>query len=124
MLLSALLCIFGAAFAADEENIDGGYSTIRREDFETLKTTLSSKFDLLKSQNADFDYVLKSIVSGRSQAVAGSHSIVKVLAAPKDHADQDKHCDVDFYEDLRNQISEVTMICAGNDKTFVYKHTH
>lgn len=76
-----------------------------------IKSVLSTAFSLLSSQNANFDYVSKGIESGKSQAVAGFHSIVQVAVAPKDHPDQIENCEVDMYENTNNEVAEVTMKC-------------
>lgn len=101
----------------------GPFSALSQNDLDSMVSKLGTVFSLLSTQNEDFDYLLKLVESGKSQIVFGSHSIVQVLAASKDHADQNKHCEVDFYENVQSEVTNVSMKCEDNDKTFLYKKT-
>lgn len=105
-------------------DVQGGYSTVSEDGLNNYIPQLSTIFSQLSSQNTDFDsnqFVLKRIVSGKYQVVAGYHSVLQVEVAPKDHPDQVKHCKVDIYENLKIEIEEVNMKCDCIDKTFHYK---
>lgn len=118
VIVFALLSVFGASLAIDDApllSLAGGLSDLGAEGINNVLPTAHSAFSLLHTKYPEFDYILKRVVSGKSQVVAGSRAVLQVEVGPKDHADQTKQCELDLTENLQKEIVIIRMKCDGKD---------
>lgn len=123
VLFLTLLSIFGASFAGDDAGhfaVGGGFSDISQEHLDSSMPEVYNVFGLFKYKYPEFDYILKRVVSGKHQVVAGSHTIYQIEVGPRDHADQTHACEIDMYRSLGDVINKVSMDC-NDGKKFVYE---
>lgn len=122
VLLLTLLGVFGGSLALDdiEFHIDGGLSDIGEEGLSKVASQVPIIFGLFSLKYPEFDYVMKRVVSGQSQVVAGHRVELKLEVTPKDSADQVKNCELDYVTNLQQELTSIGMKCDHCSKTYTY----
>lgn len=124
VLFLTLLGIFGVSFAIDDKvlaSLLGGFSEIDEKGLSDVASKVPVVFDLLYGKYPEFNYVLKRVVSGKSQPVAGSRTILKVELTHGLLQPEVKNCDLDYTEDLKSVIIKAEVKCEQDEKTYTYE---
>lgn len=124
VLIFTLLCLFGVSFAIDAQvlsSLVGGFSEIDEKGLDKAAAVVPTAFNLLYPKYPEFNYVLKRVVSGKSQPVAGSRTILKVELTHGVLQPEVKKCDLDFVEDLKSEITKVEVKCENDSLTYTYE---
>lgn len=98
----------------------GGFQDLSAAGLEELKPKLTTAFTQLSSTHDDFDLTFKHLESGKYQVVAGTNYELKVKGTPKANANEEKLCDVEISENLKDEFVRVSAKCEHKSKTFLY----
>ncbi|XP_055309719.1 uncharacterized protein LOC129573342 [Sitodiplosis mosellana] len=91
----------------------GGFSPLSEEALADLHPKVTESFTQLGKKHDDFDLIVKRILSGKSQVVAGTRYVLTVEATnPKDEV---KTCEADIWEKTWENFFRVQLKCQEKD---------
>lgn len=93
----------------------GGFSPLSEKSLQDMHPRLTSSFNEWGKDHEEFDLIVKRVISGKSQVVAGTRYVLTIEAAnPKDEI---KTCEADIWEKSWENFFQVKLTC-DNQKNY------
>lgn len=106
--------------STDDFPILGGFTDLDEKDLVELHSKLKNSFDQLGEKHPkEFDLIVKRIVSGKSQVVAGTRYMLNVQA--ENSKKETKYCEADIWEKLWEDFFQVKLTCPDKNYTIETK---